>query len=108
MPEHIQNVEDGGTILKRVMRPRSFRERLFGDIGCGRRPESKGRGDCHLGPLGWRRYREGRTSSVARVKGSLLQGSRGHGGRKARSCTSDVAHLSVELRCSFLRENLSS
>jgi hypothetical protein len=31
-------------------------------------------------------YREGRTSSTTQGKGSLLQRSRGHGGKKARSC----------------------
>jgi len=84
-PEHIQNIKDGGTVLKQFTRPRSFRKRLHRDTGRRRRPKSKRRRDCHLGPLGWRRDREGRMSSVTQVKGSLLQGSRGHSGRKARS-----------------------
>jgi len=72
MPEHVQNIKDEGTILKQVTRPGSFRERLFGDRGHRRRPKSKRRRDCHLSPLGQRRDREGRMSSVTQVKGSLL------------------------------------
>jgi len=82
MPKHIQNVKDRGTIPKRFTRPRSLR--LHGDAGCRRRPKSKRRRDCHLGLLGRRRDREGRTLSGTQAKGSLLQGSRGHGGRKPR------------------------
>ena len=45
--------------------------------------------------LSWRGHREGRTSSMTWRKGSLLQGSRGHGGKKARSCSTQTLILSL-------------